>query len=281
MKRKFYLENENGQRYDLNNLKNTCFFSSPTGLGYSYQTDYKQIGTSYISNIRELNQGEIQGNLLFKNYDKYLDFIKYIQSSNQLKIVYTVPFNDGTSQEYFKDVDINRIEKTEMISGVLNCPISFLCKTIWYSKTQTVYTIAPTSNEIRWDFKWDSRFSSYDNRNIIFENKGHEDAPFLLQIDGFVLNPCIAIYFNGIKQNELKLNLEILEGEKLFYSTKDNDLFIYKVLTNGDIVNLFNDLDLNNKNFFKLPKGICEIRLTADNDITSAVLTIYQQYISV
>jgi hypothetical protein len=281
MKRKFYLENEKGQRYDLNNLKESCLFNSPSGLGYSYKSDYKQLGTTFINNTKELNQGEIQGNMIFKSYDKYLEFIYYIENSIDLKWVYSVPFLDGTITEYFKDIDINTIEKTEKETGILNCPISFYCKTLWYAKTETIYTITPSTNELRWNFKWDSKFTSYDNRNITFENKGHTEAPFLLEIDGYVLNPTIAIYVEGIKQEELALNLVINEGEKLLYSTKDNDLYIQKVLANGTKENAFNNLNLNNNNFFKLPKGLCEIRLIAGNDITSATLTIYVQFISV
>ena len=49
-------------------------------------------------------------------------------------------------------------------------------------------------------------------------------------------------------------DITINENEKLIYSTKDNELLLCKQLKDGTMQNLFNDLDLNNINFFKLPK---------------------------
>ena len=62
--------------------------------------------------------------------------------------------------------------------------------------------------------------------------------------------------------------------------TKDTDMYIYHQKTN-EIINLFNSLDINKTNFFKLPLGLSQIRLSGDSDITNAKLTIYMQYIAV
>jgi hypothetical protein len=283
MVREFYLVNEKGQQYSLMDLNNYCFLSSPSGLGYSYNSTYEQVGNTFIENLRELNQGNIMGELVFKEYDNYKNLIDFVEFSNTLKAIYKIPFINGI-KTYYRDIKIESIEKAEKSkNGLLYSSVNFNCLSLWYEQNEIVYTIKTGENEIRWDFKWDSKFASYDNRNITFENKGHTEAPFLLQINGYVLNPSISIYVNGAKKEELKLLLDIEENEKLIYSTKDNDLYIHKVLIDGTIENIFNssNIDLNNTNFFKLPKGLCEIRLSADNDITSAILTIYVQYISV
>lgn len=154
----------------------------------------------------------------------------------------------------------------------------FNCLSLWYEESETVYTIEPSTEELRWNFRWASRFSSYDNRSINYENKGHTEASFKLQINGYVKDPVISIYTNGVLINQLDLTGVTLEiGDSLYYSTKSNELYLYKI-SDGVKTNLFNSLSLLNTNFFKLPKGVSEIRLSADDDITSAKLTIFTEY---
>lgn len=112
MVREFYIENETGQRFSMMNIEEGCFLSSPTGLGYEYDIEYSQIGNDFIQNIRKISQGQIGGELIFKNYDNYKKFIDFIESAINLKFVYKVPFENGYT-EYFKDIDISSVEKTE------------------------------------------------------------------------------------------------------------------------------------------------------------------------
>ena len=113
MVREFYIENETGQRFSMMDIENGCFLSSPTGLGYGYTTEYAQIGNNFIKNIRKLTQGQIGGELIFNRYDNYKKFIDFIESSENLKFVYKVPFEDGFT-EYFKDIDISNVDKSEI-----------------------------------------------------------------------------------------------------------------------------------------------------------------------
>lgn len=111
--REFYIENETGQRFSMMNVEEGCFLSSPSGLGYSYDIQYAQIGNDFIQNIRKLTQGQISGELIFKKYDNYKKFIDFVESTEILKFVYKVPFENGFT-EYFKDIDISNIEKGEI-----------------------------------------------------------------------------------------------------------------------------------------------------------------------
>ena len=111
--REFYIENETGQRFSMMNIEEGCFLSSPSGLGYSYDIQYSQIGNDFIQNIRKLTQGQISGELIFKKYDNYKKFIDFVESTEILKFVYKVPFENGFT-EYFKDIDISNIEKGEI-----------------------------------------------------------------------------------------------------------------------------------------------------------------------
>lgn len=281
MVREFYIENETGQRFSMMDIENGCFLSSPTGLGYGYTTEYAQIGNNFIKNIRKLTQGQIGGELIFNKYSNYQDFINFVESAISLKFVYRVPLKEGYT-EYFKDVDLSTVDKSEIgKDGVLRAPVTFNVKSLWYEAKEVVYTIDSITNELRWDFKWDAMFTSYDSRNIIFNNTGHDEAPFKLELNGEVVNPIITILEDDVEVEKLDLTgLTIAEGETFIYNTKDTEQQIIK--TDGTTTtNLFSFLNPNFINFFKLRKGASVIRLEADAEITSGKLTIYVQYKSV
>ena len=223
-------------------------------MGYSYNTEYSQIGDNFIQNIRKLAQGQISGELVFKSYNNYRSFINFVESANSLKFVYIIALENGTT-EYFKDVDIASIEKGQKgLNGLLICPVIFTIKSLWYEQKEVVYNITTQEDEVRWNFRFNSRFVSYNNRKIIFQNQGHTNAPFLVEMDGYLLNPSILIEINGEEVYELTFDLTLQAGEKLFYCTRDTDLFVYKQSSDGTITNLFDSLDLNKINFFKIPK---------------------------
>lgn len=149
---------------------------------------------------------------------------------------------------------------------------------MWYEAKEVVYTIDSVTNELRWNFQWDSIFTTYDNRNIIFDNKGHDNAPFKLELNGEVVSPIITILEDDVEVKKLDLTgLTVATGETFTYNTKDTEQEIYKMFS-GVRTNLFDFLNPNFINFFKLRKGVSTIRLEADGEITSGKLTIYVQY---
>ena len=166
------------------------------------------------------------------------------------------------------------------LNGYLIVPTTFTAKSLWYEPQEIIYTIDSITNELRWDFTWDPIFSNYDNRNIIFNNEGHIEAPFLLELDGEVVNPIITIT-DSTGTKELNLTgLTIEDDTKFIYNTKDTEQAIY-ILDNGSKTNLFEFLNPNFINFYKLEKGVSTISLVADTEITSGKLTIFVQYIAV
>lgn len=253
--RNFYFENEKGKKIDCQKIDGNLFLYNVTGLGFEKEIDYVRVGNTFVKNKEELKQNVIDGELEFYNmtYDEYKTFTDFILQAESLKLIY-IPKRTN-KVEYYRDIDIVKLEQNgEDDYNVMISPISLYCKSLWYEESNFIYTVEEITDELRWDFEWDSRFTDYENRSVIFENKGHVKAPFLLEMGGYILNPAISVYVNKKKVNELNLNITIEENEKLIYSTKDNELLLYKQLEDGTIQNLFNDLDLNNINFFKLPK---------------------------
>ena len=278
--RKFLLENEKGQQFNMNDLNEGCFLISPENLGYSYTSDFVKLGYSFIENNRDIQQKNPAGTAYFKSYDKVKEFIDFVENSNELKWIYIIPF-ESEEKKYYRDVTIVKLDKTEKSGKWISCPIEFAGLSLWYEENTVVYTVEQLTDEIRWDFMWDSYFSDYDSRNLQYINQGHIEAPIHVEMSGYLLNPKIELYIDGQLYQTVEITIEIEEYEKLIYDTRVNNFQISKQKTDGTIENLFSldNIDFPNNNVIRIPKNrSCEIRLTADNDVLNAKLTIYPQY---
>lgn len=99
-----------------------------------------------------------------------------------------------------------------------------------------------------------------------------------MELNGEVVSPIITILEDDVEIKKLDLTgLTIENGETFIYNTKDTSQEIIKIKNNVK-TNLFDFLNPNFINFFKLRKGVSTIRLEADGEITSGKLTIYVQY---
>ena len=179
-------------------------------------------------------------------------------------------------------MQIQSITKTQkQIDGILKETITFDCLSLWYEENTVTYTVEPQTDEIRWDFRWDSKFSDYDSRNLNYINEGHVEAPIYVEMNGNLVNPEIQLYVDGQLYQTVKITTEIEQYEKLIYDSRENQFAIFKQKADGTIESLFSldCLDFANDNVIRLPKNrSCEISLTADNEVLNARLTIYPRY---
>lgn len=278
----FYLVNEKNEKYSLMDEINYCYLTEVSGLGCSYSTNYQQIGNIFISTLRTMEQGKIEGSAKFRNYDNFRKFVDFIAHSENLRFLYKIPLANGNSEEYFKDVLISNIPKgiIEDEDGRLFSTITFDCLSLWYQDNEIIYTIDELETEVQWNFRWDARFSDYKTRIIDFENDGHVEAPFELELDNYLIKPRFYIIQGEKTINSLKFDFTLTKGEKILYSSRDNKLFLKRQHTDGTIENMFTQqyIDINNNNIFKIPKGISQFIIEADNDIYDAKLNIFKQY---
>lgn len=285
MVREFKLVNEKGQEYSFMDIYNYCLMTEPNGLGYGFDTQYQSLGNSFIENLRKIQQGQISGQVNFKKYENYTTLVNFIESSERLRFSYKIPYSDGSSKEFFKDINIQSLTKTQLqTNGILSETITFDCLSLWYEENTVVYTIEPLSDEIRWDFRWDSRFTDYSSRNLQYINKGQVEAPLYIEVDGQVINPEIQLYVEGQLYQSIKVNTTIAQYEKLLYNTRENQFAIEKQNTDGTVSSLFSldYIDFANDNVIRLPKNkSCELRILADNEVLNAKITIYPQYMAV
>lgn len=282
--REFKLVNEKGQEYSLMDIENACLLTNPSGLGIQFSTEYEQLGNTFVESNSRTSQTRFSGQANFLKYENFRKLVDYIALSDKIKLSYKIPYSDGI-KEYFKDVKINVLNKGDKDKdGVLTETLTFDCLSLWYEQLQTVYNIGNNDDEIRWDFRWDSAFAGYDIRRLQYINKGHTDATIQLQIDGNVQNPKIELLIDGEIYQTVTINTLIGEHEKLFYSSKENDFYIRKQLEDGTLQDLFNldIINFANDNVIRIPKNrSAEIRISADNNITNAKLTIFAYYIAV
>jgi hypothetical protein len=280
--RNFYFENEIGQRIDCQKIDGNLFLYNVTGLGFEKETEYVQIGNTFVKNKENIKQNIIEGELEFYNmtYDEYTNFIDFVLSSKSLKLIYVPKISQR--KEFYRDIDIVKIDKNEEDDyNVLISPITIYCKSLWYKQDVAIYTIKAQDDEIRWDFRWDSRFTDYDSRNLTYINKGHVEAPVLIEMSGHLVNPKIELYIEGELYQTVAFNVEIAEYEKLLYGTKENEFYINRQKTDGTIESLFSldVIDFENDNVIRLPLNkSCEIRLKADNEVLNAQVTILAYY---
>lgn len=277
--RRFLLENEKGQQFRMDNLNEGCFLTSPSGLGYSYNVNFVQLGYDFIENNRKINQQILKGTVYFKSYDMVKNFIDYVESAKNLKWIYKIPF-ENEEKIFYRDVVITKLDKTEKSGKWLACPIEFASKSLWYEQNETIFKIEAYDDEMRYNYRWNSRYIDYNTRAIQFNNRGHIEAPFQIEIDGFVQNPSISIFVDEEEYANITVPIMINEYEKLLYSSKAGEIYIQKQNTDGTKENLWKEpyIDIRKQNIFKLPLGVSEIRLTADDDVLNAKLTIYPQY---
>lgn len=278
MVRQFNLLNEKDEKFSLMNMQEYCLLTSPAGLGYSYSTSYEQLANLFVQNIRTLEQGKIEGIVNFLTYENFWNFVNYIENAESLRLEYIIPFNDDT-KTFYRDVQISNLSKTEKtLNGVISESITFNCTGLWYQEAITEYGFG--DQDIVWDFRWDPFFADYTERTIEFENDGHTEAPFQVSMTGNIIKPKISVIQNNQVINSIAFPFTLLAGETLQYSSKENELYIRKIGTDGTITNLFNSsyIDINNTNIFTLPKGTSILSVSAENDIYYGNVDIYKRY---
>lgn len=87
-----------------------------------------------------MQQGQIAGTLNFINYDNYTSFVNFVEGSENLRFGYKIPYSDGSNKEYFKDVNIQSLSKTQLqTNGILSEPVVFDCLSLWYEENTVIY----------------------------------------------------------------------------------------------------------------------------------------------
>ncbi|CDA90612.1 putative phage protein [Firmicutes bacterium CAG:238] len=271
MASKFYIMNEKAVRYDLNSPEKGVFIS-PEGFGVAYSSDYLSVGNIWTADRRKLEQPTPSGKIIFplKPYKAFNDFINFINTATGLVLVYQPA---GIDKEYFADIDIVSVKKGGYNCSKFEVPVQFICKSLFYTSEKFEYHVERTNKEIRWDFRWETKFNEQNSVFFSFHNDGHAEAPFVLSFTGYCLNPAITVVQAGKLLHKSIYSVELQANERLEISTFDGDLYIQK---NGSDAK--SCLDFTQENFFKLPTGDSEIYFSCEAGIMNNVLLNLEKY---
>jgi len=136
-----------------------------------------------------------------------------------------------------------------------------------------------TGDELRYDRMYDYAYSDFSTDAIEIYNDGHFEAPVMLEAEGELVNPRLSLYVDGNLHAQLIVTAVIESGETLVFCTKDDSLTLAKRRPDGTEESLIGCISVENDNFFKLPKGLSTLSLSADNEISSkSVITVFTSY---
>jgi hypothetical protein len=269
---KLYFENERGTQLDLQSL-DTCYYSDITNLGVEYDASYISIGDKFVRDYLNPKQSELGFDLNFFRpnvYEKIQTVSNFILAAEQLILVYKPELE--SSIEYRREVEMVSYLKKTGTSGYIAYTVSLRPLSLFYYKKQTKFYIESVDGEMRFDYRWPVRFNDYADRTVTIPSGSHTDLAFDLEIRGYCKNPKIEVVTNNKVTYSLTFPVELDTGEKLLYSSVDEDLQVDFVDVDGNSTNIFNKFDLNDTVFFKIPKSGAIVKFSADTAVFNTII---------
>lgn len=274
--RKFYIENEAHERFSL--WGNKVYMIEPSGLGIKHDASYIRIGDAFLRNKKmQVAQSEVGGKIEFVDpgaNKKFNEFYNFCAAASELYLVY----DPGDGKEYFRDIDIAEVGKTERTGGTLPISVKFSCKTLYYLRNNNTFLFESDASQKRYDYRYDFEYGEHGAYEAMVNNNGHVDAPFDCIINGYCVNPSIYILRNEKMLCEVVFPVTVENGQYIRYSSRDGMLEATLVTEEGE-TNLMNTLDIEKDNFFKIPIGDCELVFRSESANANIItVTIYKMY---
>lgn len=281
MHRRFYLENALRQRFNLQDLKAGALLTSPAGLGLAISRSYELVGSAARVVEEAFPLRSFTGVAAFDDsraYDGYRALVNFISSAGTLRLVYAPRYESATG-EFLADAEVEQVTKGEIKGGRMECDVTLTLKSAWYKRDSLRIVADQGGTELRYERAYEYAYSDVSANDIEITNDGHFDAPLLLEAEGPLVNPALSLYILGTLTAQLAVTNVIEEGQTLLYCTKDDELYLKKRFPDGSEENLIGAISIENDNFFKLPRGLSALRLSADNEISGkATITVYPSY---
>ena len=196
--RKFWLINSLDNKLDLNSLNADFSLTDPEGLGFS-----KNLNTTRMGNKEEIDSAEyifpeIKGTITFYGssnaeiYQRYFDLVDFVRFT-PLKLYYQTP---NTFDSFYCDVDVIRLEKTEIKNKMMECPITFHATSFWMSKekSETIQNVEVSNFSFPFTFPFMLGESSFSNINVY--NNGALPVGMRIEMNGNIVNPSFHVSDN-------------------------------------------------------------------------------------
>ncbi len=275
--REFGLINEFEQELVLNN-STTGFFEDPEGLGFEISASFTALESGWVLNNQEEKQVPITANIVFGTSEPYTraeTFFGFLRRAKSLRLRYKT-----TAGEKFIDCLITRLGKNEIKEGNwLKCPITIIPLTLWYDEVAQRMEIEPgyTDGKV-YPYSYSYRYQDFSSSQIDVINESDKPAGIEVEFEGPISNPILTI--EDAVGNEAKCGIigTADEGEKIIYSSVENDIYCYHVDENGTKTNLVPLFSLDDENFLYLPKGNSSIIITSASEIRAPIVITVRRY---
>ena len=269
---KFYIENEKGDRIDLQDELNYGLYEGMKDIGYSQDASFTRVGDYYSCDSKNPKQSDIDFDINFFEvgeksvYQKVSDVGDFLVNAERLYYVY-VP----EEIEYKREVEfVNFSQNTK--EGYLSYSVKLSPLTLFYAENIVALDVDRTEGEKRYRFRWNASYNDYANRSVKIKEGNQADIAFDLKIYGYVVNPKISVYKGATLIKAITFPVTLQEGEYLKYSSRDLELEIKKVDALGNETNLISEFSLEDDIFFKLDKNDCIIKFTSDVGVMNKIL---------
>lgn len=283
--RKFYLENEAGERVSLCN-ENGIFLQNPSGMGITMGTEYTDLKHGFFAIACDDTdpQSTLAGDLVFHSTDPYGAYKRladWLAKAQALYLIYA-PGN----VEYRRKVSLYYLTKTELGGRRwMTCPVAFQGLTPWFTASAAVLHLEELEdNVLRCDYDGSVQDEAIlADRAIpgasgILQPGGHIEAAFRLRYTGALTDPVITLVGQntGTEYGRVVLDLSTAEGETLIVSSEYDGSGIW-IQRNGVLVDAIDAVDLAYDPYPRAPvTEPCTMTLSAANAITgAAIVTVF------
>lgn len=289
--RKLYLQNAAGDRLGLNG-ENGVYASSLTGFGFTLAPTFADLSRGFFVPVSDESEPQhtVPFTVYFTQtpYAAYQRFVDWLAAARTITIVY----NPTGSQEYFRDVTVNFLQKGELNDvGWLEIPCSYFCSTPWYLPTPTRMELEAGGKDTikRYDYVYtETLMYGYDSSETLvgtIAGAGHVPGSLDLTYFGAIVNPKIRLVGNisGKTYGVCSVSVTLLSSDVLKFSSRYEKSYVKRISATGEETDLLDVLDLSTTPFFHIPvEEPCTITVEADTAFSGyAELTIYYYYRSV
>lgn len=290
--RKFSFISDAGDSFPLNGERGV-YLSDPAGLGYSLSPSYADLSSGFFLLVGDTTEPQsiLTCKLTFTGrapYDLYRAFVNWLSAAGRL----TIAYNPDSAQTYYRKVNINFIQKTELTrTRWLEVSVSLYALTPWYLPTPTVLQLETSDDtaEKRYDYTYDDSLQYGADSTAAFSglivNSGHVPAAILLEYHGAITNPTIRLtgLNSGITHGVCSVAATLIDTDTLVISTQATDSYVRRRSAQGEETDLLDVLDLSLNPFFRIPVDEpCILTVEADTQIFgTANLEIFYYFRSV
>lgn len=315
--RKFYLEDQKGERIPLNN-ETGIFLYNPEGLGIEYSHDYGESGSGFFMRIKDgISQLETSFTLVFEPgemlieydgsraiageaiagiaivgnvpeitiespYERYKKFLDWIYKAEELYFIYK-PYGNT---EYYKHIELRTIEKTEYDKyGSLQPRVTIVPLTPWYLPNPIDISFGVDSDKaMRFTYEYnEDLIYAIDSHDYTAEITaiGHIPSAVKITYKGQVINPTFTL--RGVSTRKIygvcSVDETLSNGETIELSTAEQNSYIKKIDKYGTEIDLLDSIDITTNPFFRVPLSEpCEVIFSGDGILGKISMLQYVYY---